>query len=70
LQATNDRKLIKDCKDAGFRLVFLFKKKRKAPSSGWDWRPDQMGQNDLNLPPLWRNPQKTQSQNLSTFLKL
>jgi len=50
-------------KNEDFRPIF-FKGKHKVPSCDWGSGPDEVGQKDLNLPLLWRNPQKYSSPKL------
>jgi len=47
---------------------FYFKKETKIAPWGWVPGPDDCGSIDsINLPLLWRHPQKTQIQNFALF---
>ena len=66
-QITNASNPTKGSKAADVRLVFYKKKKHEVFFCGWVSGPDEVGQTDLNLPLLRRNPQKTQIQNFPIF---
>jgi len=68
-QTTNARKLTNGSKDADFRpVVFIWKKKQNIVLWGWGPGPDECESNkSLNLPLLWRYPQKNQVQNIPIY---
>ena len=58
---TTNAKPIRGSKYGDFHLVFFWKKKQKTPSCGWGPGPDEVGQNDINLPSLQRHLKKLKS---------
>jgi len=66
LPITNTTGPIKGCEDADLCIVIF----KETKSSTWGWGPgsDDMGKKSLNLPLLWRKPQKAQVQNFPILL--
>ena len=56
----NTRKLFKGSKEWDFSLVCTKNVSEILVLCGWDPGPDNLGQKCLNIPHLWRHPQKTQ----------
>jgi len=65
---TNIRRPIDGSKDADFRLVFSSKRNKKLPLGVGAQGPMTWEKNNMNLPLLWRNPQKNSNLNLSNFI--
>jgi len=60
----NTRKLIKCSKASDYSLISNNSLIQKPPSSGRHLRPDDFSPKCLNVPNLWRHPQKTQNKKL------
>jgi len=65
-ETTNTRKPIKGSGEVDFRLVW-FKRKKKALLLRVGAQGPMTSYKKLNLPQLWRHPQKTQIQNFPSF---